>query len=139
MDINSSPHGPTRRKGLIGGVVLLLLIIGIVSAVAVVKMRSHTGAVKLTSEASGGNAALFYPGAQTIVDMTNTDGSRTIQLETADQLDRVESWYQTHLKLTKTVRLTSASVVMKNEKVTITLANEDSKTVVLIKQAPLIN
>ncbi len=68
--------------------------------------------------------------------MTNNDGSRTVQLQTTDSLDRVENWYQTNVKLTKTVRLTSASVVMKNEKVTITLANDDNKTVILIKQLP---
>jgi hypothetical protein len=132
---NSSTRAKSPRQSLIGGVILLL-IVGIVSAVAVVKMRSRAEVVGRSSQAAAGNATLLYPGAQTIVNMTNTDGSRTIQLETSDQLDRVESWYQTNLKLTKTVRLTSASVVMKNEKVTISLANENNKTVVLIKQAP---
>ena len=82
------------------------------------------------------DSVLFYPGARSIVNMTNNDGSRTIQLETTDSLDRVESWYQKNLTLNKTMRLTSSSVVMKNEKVTVTLAGEDGKTVILIKQLP---
>jgi hypothetical protein len=34
------------------------------------------------------------------------------------------------------MRLTSASYVMKNDKVTITVASEDNKTNILIKQRP---
>jgi hypothetical protein len=81
-------------------------------------------------------AALIYPGAQTVVDMTGADGSRAIHLQTKEALARVESWYQTNLKLSKTLRLTSTSVVMKKEKVTITLAEEGGTTNILIKQAP---
>jgi hypothetical protein len=110
------------------GVAVVLLIIGLISAVAIVRKRSHAEA-PATSQ-------LRYPGAQTVVDMTNTDGSRTLQLQTPDALDKVESWYQKNLTLTKTMRLTSTSYVMKNDKVTITLASEDNKTNILIKQMP---
>lgn len=117
-----------RRKAVVGGSVLVLIIVGILTTVVVVRMRNANA----TLEAS----ALKYPGAQTVVDMANTDGSRTIQLQTKEPLAWVESWYQTNLKLSKTIRLTSASVVMKNEKVTITLAEEHSMTNILIKHAP---
>ena len=117
-----------RRNAVVGGFVLVLIIVGILTTVVVMRMRNANA----TSDAG----ALIYPGAQTVVDMTNTDGSRTIQLQTKEPLARVESWYQTNLKLSKTVRLTSASVVMKKEKVTITLAEEDGATNILIKQAP---
>ena len=119
---------PGRRKVVVGGSVLVLIIVGILTTVAVMRMRN--------ANATSDTGALIYPGAQTFVDMTNTDGSRTIQLQTKEPLARVESWYQTNLKLSKTVRLTSASVVMKKEKVTITLAEEDGATNILIKQAP---
>ena len=109
-------------------------IAGILTVVALVRLRSHPDPVKSATSVS--SKVLSYPGAQSIVDMTNNDGSRTIQLQTTDSLDRVQNWYQSNIALTKTVRLTSTSVVMKNEKVTITLANEDNKTVILIKQAP---
>jgi hypothetical protein len=115
-----------RSKAVVGGFVVVLIIVGILTTAVV--MRMH----KATADA----AALIYPGAQTVVDMTNTDGSRTIQLQTKEPLAKVENWYQTNLKLSKTVRLTSTSVVMKREKVTITLAEEDGTTNILIKQAP---
>jgi len=117
-----------RRNLVIGGFVLILIVVGILTAIVV--MRKHD------ASAISGPVALRYPGAQTVVDMTNTDGSRTIQLQTKDPLAGVESWYQTNLRLSKTVRLTSTSVVMKKEKVTITLAEEDGTTNILIKQAP---
>jgi hypothetical protein len=125
--INASTSAPSRRTLLIGGVILLLLI-GLISAIAMVRLRSHTPALT--------NSQLIYPGAATTLDMTNPDGSRTIQLQTSDPLDKVESWYHNNLKLTKTVRLTSSSYVLKNEKATITLAVEDNKTNILIKQKP---
>ncbi len=105
-----------------------LLILGIITAVAIVRMRNQTGAPTLSQ--------LKYPGAQAVIDMTNTDGSRTIQLQTPDSLAKVESWYHNSLKLTKTMRLTSTSYVMKNDKVTVTLATEDNNTNILIKQLP---
>jgi hypothetical protein len=125
--MTSRSTAPSRRNIMIGAAIVLL-IIGLISAVAFVRMQSHTEA-PTTSQ-------LIYPGAQTVVDMTNNDGSRTIQLQTADSLDKVESWYHKNLTLTKTMRLTSTSYVMKNDKVTITLASEDKKTNILIKQAP---
>jgi hypothetical protein len=112
--INLRGPGKTERKNMLGRLILLLVIIGIISAVAVEKLRSRPTTIPTASQTS--------------------EGSRTIQLATPDPLDRVESWYQNNNKLTKTVRLTSASVVMRNEKVTITLANENNKTVILIKR-----
>jgi hypothetical protein len=123
----SSPSGG-RRNAVVAGFVVVLIIVGILTTIVVLRMRN----TNTTSDAG----ALIYPGAQTVVNMTNTDGSRTMQLQTKEPLARVESWYQTNLKLSKTVRLTSASVVMKKEKVTITLAEEDGATKILIKQAP---
>jgi hypothetical protein len=117
-----------RRKFVIGSLVLVLIVVGILTTIVVLRTQNAT----LTSSP----ATLSYPGGQTVVDMTNTDGSRAVHLQTKDPLARVESWYQTNLKLTKTVRLTSTSVVMKKDKVTITLAEEDGTTNILIKQAP---
>lgn len=125
--ISALSSAATQRNILIAGA-LGLLVLGIITAMAIVRIRNHTGVPT--------NSQLMYPGAQEIVDMTNTDGSRTIQLQTSDALDKVESWYQKSLKLTKTMRLTSTSYVMKNDKVTITLAIEANKTNILIKQLP---
>jgi hypothetical protein len=125
--ISALSSSSTQRNIMIAGA-LGLLILGIITAVAIVRVRNHIG-VPTISE-------LTYPDAQPVVDMTNTDGSRTLQLQTPDSLDKVESWYQNSLKLTKTMRLTSTSYVMKNDKVTITLATENNKTNILIKQLP---
>jgi hypothetical protein len=126
LAVSSNSSG--RRKFIIGGFVLILIVVGILTTIAVMRMRKATA----TSHAG----VLIYPGSQTVVDMTNTDGSRAVHLQSKDPLARVESWYQTNLKLSKTVRLTSTSVVMKKDKVTITLAEEDGTTNILIKQAP---
>lgn len=111
---------------IIGGVVLLV-VIGIVVSVATVKMRSHSTATD--------NAGLIYPGSQTVVDMT-TEAGRAIQLQTDDSLDKVLAWYDASLKPTKRMRLTSTSFVLKNQNVTATIATEDNKTNILIKQSP---
>lgn len=105
----------------------MVAIIVIVTSVAIVRMRSHS----TTTD----NAALIYPGAQTVVDMTSEEG-RAIQLQTADSLDQVLAWYEGSLKPTKTMRLTSTSFVLRNQNVTATIASEDNKTNILIKQSP---
>lgn len=69
-----------------------------------------------------------------MVDITSDDG-RAIQLQTGDSLDRVLAWYEGTLKPTKTMRLTSTSVVLRSENVTATIATEDNKTNILIKQS----
>ncbi|HEY5885673.1 MAG TPA: hypothetical protein VIT88_13355 [Pyrinomonadaceae bacterium] len=109
-------------------VAILVLVIGVVAAVAVLSDRY--------SQDAPSKAALLYPGATTVVDMDHSDGGRTIHLQTSDPMERVEGWYRSSLKLDKTVRLTSSSMVMKNPKVSITLAVEDKKTNILIKQSP---
>jgi hypothetical protein len=117
-----------RRNFVIGVFVLVLIVVGILTTITVMRKPEAT--------ARSDAGALFYPGSQTVVDMTGTDGGRTIHLQTKDPLARVESWYQSNLKLSKTVRLTSTSVVMKKQKVAITLAEEEGITNILIKQAP---
>jgi hypothetical protein len=118
-----------RRKlpqALLGGSVVLVIIIAILSSVVLVRMRSHSRTTD--------SAALIYPGAETVVDMTSDEG-RAIQLQTGDSLDRVLAWYQGSIKPTKTMRLTSRSFVLKNQNVTATIATEDNKTNILIKQS----
>ena len=92
-----------------------------------VRLRSHRQAKD--------SAALIYPGVQTVVDMTSDEG-RAIQLQTGDSPDQVMAWYEASLKPTKTMRLTSTSFVLRNQNVTATIATEDNKTNILIKQSP---
>ena len=114
-----------RRAALIGGAVALVVLIGLMAGVAYVRISSDS---RTTAD-----AALVYPGSRTIVDVASGDG-RTIQLQTDDSLEQVITWYEVNLKPTKTMRLTSTSIVLKNENVTTTLATEAGKTNILIKR-----
>lgn len=104
--------------------VALLAVIGIVSAVAFVRMKHNS-----TTE----SAALIYPGAKTITDMSNERGGRALHLQTNDSLERVTDWYEETLKPSKVMRLTPSNVVMKNEVVTATIAADGPTVNVLIK------
>ncbi len=119
---------PSRRKVPLAllGVGVLVIIVAIISSVAFVRMRSHSRTTD--------SAALIYPGAATVVDMTSDEG-RAIQLQTGDSLDRVLAWYDESLRPTKRMRLTSTSFVLRNQNVTATIATEDNKTNILIKQS----
>jgi hypothetical protein len=133
---STSPTGSVRgmskparfRSNVILLVASIVLLLGVVAALAVLSDRN--------SSSDPPREALLYPGATTKVKMAHDEGDRTVQLETSDSLDRVESWYQSNMKVDKTIRLTSNSVVMKNQKVSITLAVENNKTNILIKETP---
>jgi hypothetical protein len=75
----------------------------------------------------------MYPGSRTIVDMSDSGGA-VLQMETPDALENVRAWYEANLKPTKTLRVTSASVIQKKENVTVTLVSEDKLTSIVIKQ-----
>ena len=112
----------SRKAILLGAMVIVAL--GVISVAALVGMRKHNAA-------SGDD--LVYPGAKTVVDMTNASGGRALHLQTSDPFETVEAWYQKALKPEKTIRLTSTSVILKNGKTTATLAEENNVTNILIK------
>ena len=122
------PSRPAKRKRniMIGSVVVaLLLLCGLIASIAYVKTKSDNAAVN--------DAALVYPGSQTVVDFSSGDG-RTLHLQTTDSLEKVVAWYEKSIKPTKTMRLTSTSVVLKKENLTTTVASEAGKTNILIKR-----
>ena len=122
------PNVLVPRRGLpkwITGAVLLVIILAIASAFAFVRHQRHTR--------NSDTGVLIYPGSQTIVDMQG-DTDRAVQLKTSDSLEKVVAWYEANLKPTKTMRLTSTSVVLRKENVVATIASEDNKTNILIKQ-----
>ena len=124
-DFDPAAQASRRRWILIGSVFVVLLLCGIIASVAYVRMG--------TNNRTSDDAMLFYPGSQTIVDVSSGDG-RAIQLQSGDSLEKVIDWYEKSIKPTKTMRLTSTSVVLKNENVTTTLASEGGKTNILIKR-----
>lgn len=121
-------RSPGFRRNIILLVFSIVLLLGVVAALGVLSDRNPS------LEQAG--ESLLYPGATTRVKMSHDEGDRTVQLETSDSLERVESWYQSRMKVDKTIRLTSNNVVMKNQKVSITLAVENNKTNILIKENP---
>ena len=110
------------------GIVLLLLVV--VSAAVVRSLR--------TGSRSAGNVqvsrSLIYPGSRTIVDIGDSGGA-VLQLETSDALDKVQAWYESNFKPTKTLRVNSNSIILKRDKVTVTLGYEDKTSSIVIKQA----
>lgn len=121
---STEASAPSRRGVIVGAVVIV--VIGVICAAALVGLRGGTSTT----------ANLMYPGAKTVVEMTGEGGGRALHLETSDSFSSVEEWYQKELKPQKTMRLTSSSVVLKNDKTTATIASEGMKTSILIKVAP---
>ena len=126
-----SPSG-VRGPILVGITILALLAIGSVVAVMRSGLKNRNqgqGHVELSK-------SLFYPGAHTVLDVTNDDGSGVLQLQTPDQLEKVQAWYESALKPTKTIRVTSATMILKNGPVTATIVAENNTTTIVIKQSP---
>ena len=121
-------NASSLRRNVVLIVFAIVLLLGVVAALAVLS--------DWNSASDSDVEALIYPGASTKVKMDHDQGDRTVQLETTDPLDQVEKWYQSNMKFDKTIRLTSNSVVMRNQRVSITLAVENKKTNILIKQMP---
>jgi hypothetical protein len=108
-------------------IVPLLLVVVLVGIFWSLRVGSRT------ADAIQINRSLVYPGARTIVDMSDSGGA-VLQLETPDALENVRAWYEANLKPTKTLRVTSTSVIQKNANVTVTLVSEDKLTSIVIKQ-----
>jgi len=114
----------SHRGVLIGAV--MIVVLGMVCAAALIALRGQ----------DRNSNDLLYPGARTVVDIKSEGGGRALQLETSDSFSAVEEWYQKALKPEKTMRLTSTSVVLKNEKTIATIASENGKTNILLKVTP---
>jgi hypothetical protein len=137
-EVNSGSLGATSASMTISersrpnfvtiGIVLSLLIVVAVGVIWSLRAGSRSaGNVQI-------NRALIYPGARTVVDMGDSGGA-VLQLETTDALDKVQAWYESNLKPTKTLRVNTNSTILKREKVTVTLVSEDNLTSIVIKQA----
>jgi len=114
-------------KLVTAGILVLILVAVSVGVIWSLRARSRT------ADAIQINKSLIYPGSRTIVDMSDSGGA-VLQLETSDALENVRAWYEANLKPTKTLRVTSTSVIQKKENVTVTLVSEDKLTSIVIKQ-----
>ena len=121
----TTAKGRKPWKPVLALIGVALIIATLVGVVALTRIRTNSRTVVADP--------LLYPGAQTVVDMSNADGGRAIHLQTPDKLEKVEDWYEQNLRPTKIIRLTSSSVVLKNANTTATLASEGGMTNILIK------
>ena len=119
---------PSRTR--FAAIVIVLLLVVVVSIGVIWSLRAGS----LTAGAIQINRSLIYPGSRTIVDMSDSGGA-VLQLETPDALEKVRAWYEANLKPTKTLTVTSTSVIQKKENVTVTLVSDDKLTSIVIKQA----
>ena len=123
----AEPPKESRRRGtklLLIGAVLLVLMLGLVTTIAIV--RNHVSSHLVTAE------SMIYPGAQKAMDIAG-EGGRVLQLETSDSLEQVGEWYRETLKPDKVVQLSSTSLILKNEKAAVTIVREGNQTNILIK------
>jgi flagellar basal body-associated protein FliL len=112
-------------------VALIVVVLALVTVALITWVNfSHTSRSSTTTA----SFPLVYPSSKIIVDTTSDEG-RAIHLQTEDSIDRVVAWYTANLKPTKTMRLTPTTIVLRNQNVTATVAVEDNKTNILIKQA----
>jgi hypothetical protein len=121
---------------IVGTLALIALLLGIITIVAVVRMRTPTRIVKVVGPGATAHGDLVYPGAETLIDVTSPDGSRVLKLSTADPVELVQHFYETALQSTKTVAVSNAVVIIRNDKVTATLVTEGNRTNIIIKQVP---
>jgi hypothetical protein len=110
------------------GALLLILLAGLVTTVAI--MRAQLNRRNVSEE------SIIYPGARKAMDIVADGGGRALQLETSDSLEQVDEWYRETLKPDKVIRLSSTSVVLKNERAVATIVREGDQTNILIKMNP---
>ena len=120
------PASGRRHVGSVVALIIIgLMIAALIGAVAISRSRSHSASVAKDS--------ISYPGAKTVLDITNEGGGRAVHLQTPDSLDKVMDWYEKNLRPDKTIRITSTSAVLKNDKTTVTIASEAGTTNIVIK------
>ena len=129
----SSPEQPPRaragfRRSLIIVALILVTLLGVGVLVGVMKRARHHSTTQTQV-----SPQFNYPGARIMVNVGG-EGGGVLQLESTDRLDKVSSWYASTLKPTKTLQVNAATVIMKNDKITVTMAATDEGTSIVIKQ-----
>ncbi|MGH9901430.1 MAG: hypothetical protein ACRD68_06405, partial [Pyrinomonadaceae bacterium] len=85
------------------------------------------------------NSSLVYPGAETMMNITQEDGGGMLQLRTTDPFEKVFDWYVAKIKPTKTIRTPgfTSTAILRAEGVTaiITAAGGDQTTIMIKQEA----
>lgn len=117
----------SRRSLLVVGMIVLVLLGGATLLSVMKRLRHSSMQTQVSSQFN-------YPGAQTIVNVGGERGA-VLQMETADRLEKVSAWYEATLKPTKTLRVTSDTIIMNNNNITVTMAGTVQGTSIAIKQS----
>lgn len=123
-------HSANNRRVPIAVFLLAVVLVTATAIICVAIFRPGRKAAISAVTPTG----LVYPNAQTLLDTTSNSG-RALQLQTTDPTEQVVAWYTAKLAPTKTVRVGSSTVVLKNQDVAVTIVGADGKTNILIKQA----
>jgi hypothetical protein len=114
-----------------------LITIGIGLLLVIVVSVGVVWSLRAGSRSAGNiqvSRSLIYPGSRTVTDIGDRGGA-VLQLETTDALDKVQAWYESNINPTKTLRVNSTSIILKRDRLTVTLVSEDKLTSIVIKQA----
>ena len=89
--------------------------------------------------ARGGSAAtnnpLYYPGAETVMEVTGQEEGHVLQLRTSDPLDKVVRWYVEKVKPTSTIKTPGDNVtVLRGEGVNVVITGGGDQTEIIIRQ-----
>jgi hypothetical protein len=77
---------------------------------------------------------LVYPGAETIMEVTDVSEGAVLQLQTSDSFDKVVSWYTEKLKPTKVVRIPGSNVILEAGELKAIINAEGNKTTIMLAQ-----
>lgn len=124
---SEAPSCPAPRRRLIIVVVVLVLLLGGGGLIGVKRARQNTNKMLVSQHYT-------YPGSHTVLNIGDRDGA-VLQMETTDGIDRVSEWYLSKFKPSKTIQVTPAAIIIKDEAVTVTMVASDTGTNIVIKQA----
>ena len=147
------PSGSKVKWALLIGLLLILLIVPVTFAVVKI-LRSRTSQPQppvITAPeippppqpppppGRGGSSApnnpLVYPGAETVMDMSEKDEGRVLQLRTRDPLDKVVGWYVEKIKPTNHVKVPGENVtVLNGEGINVVITDKGAQTEIIITQ-----
>lgn len=76
----------------------------------------------------------YYPGAETVMEVSNPSEGNTAQLRTSDSLERVVNWYTEKLKPTQVVKTNGPNVVLKSSQMTAVINAQGPQTMILLHE-----
>jgi hypothetical protein len=86
------------------------------------------------SSGSSISRELIYPGAETMMEVTDVSEGAVLQLQTSDSFDKVVAWYTQKLKPTKVVKLPSSNVILEAGETKAIINSRGDQTIILVTQ-----